>query len=63
MNSFFSNIKHDLGKNHSKDYNEFSKYLGPSLNLTIELKPTSNVEIFDIIGTLKNVRSGIDEVH
>ena len=63
LNSFFCNIGQDLSKNHSSDYKEYSKYLGPRLNIDIELKPTSNIEIFDIIGTLKNKRSGIDEVH
>ena len=63
LNKYFSCIGKKLADKHDNDYNKFKKYLGTEVTESIELRSTTTLEVFEIIGRLKKKSSGADDVH
>ena len=63
LNNFFCGIGQELATKHNNDYELFKKYLGPTTHESIELIPTTETEVFDLIGILKKKASGSDQIN
>ena len=63
LNNFFCGIGQELASKHNNDYDQYKKYLGPTTQESIELTPTTETEVFDLIGILKKKASGSDQIN
>lgn len=63
LNKYFCNIGNDLAKKHDDDYTNYKKYLGPKVQESIVLKPTTALEVSIVICGLKKKSCGADNVH